>query len=154
MGKEIERKFLIDVEKWGYQGTPIEMAQAYLTIDTQKIIRVRIAGTQAYLTIKANVKGISRDEFEYEIPVDDARKMLLLSQYPMVSKTRYEYLFEGKLWEIDVFEAENKGLVVAEIELESEDEPFAKPEWLVKEVSTDEKYYNFNLSANPYSNWQ
>jgi adenylate cyclase len=153
MAKEIERKFLINVEQWGYKGDPIKMAQAYLTIDQQKIIRVRIAGSKAYLTLKANVKGISRDEFEYEIPVGDAQKLLLLSQYPVVEKARYEYLFEGKLWEIDVFEGENKGLVVAEIELESEDEPFAKPDWLINEVSTDEKYYNFNLSVTPYSTW-
>jgi len=154
MAKEIECKFLIDAEKWGFQGDPIEMVQAYLTIDPKKIIRVRIAGTKAYITIKSNVKGISRDEFEYEIPVDDGLKILELCNTVPVEKTRYEYMFAGKLWEIDVFEGANKGLIVAEIELESETETFEKPNWILEEVSTDEKYYNFNLSMKPFSRWQ
>lgn len=154
MGKEIERKFLIDSDLWNYQGEPVKMVQGYLTIDQSKIIRVRVADKQAFITIKSNVKGISRDEFEYEIPVDDALKLLPLCINSVVKKTRYEYWFAGKLWEIDVFEGDNSGLIVAEIELEHEDEQFELPSWALTEVSIDEKYYNFNLSLNPYKNWQ
>lgn len=154
MAKEIERKFLIDAERWKLQGKPVKMAQAYLCIDEKKVIRVRVAGEQAFLTIKSNVKGISRDEYEYEIPLEDARKLLHLNQGALVEKTRYLFEEQGKLWEIDVFEGSNKGLIVAEIELNSEHEHFEKPEWILDEVSTDERYYNFNLSLKPYTTWQ
>lgn len=154
MAKEIERKFLIDAALWNWQGKPVHMSQAYLCIDETKVMRVRIAGEKAFLTIKSNLKGISRDEFEYEIPLDDAQKLLSLKVGAVVEKTRYLLEFGGKIWEIDVFEGENKGLIVAEIELEHEDEFFQKPEWAMEEVSTDEKYYNFNLSVIPFSKWQ
>lgn len=154
MAKEIERKFLIDAEKWAKQGNPVEMCQGYLAINGDKIIRVRIAGNNAFITIKGNLQGISRDEFEYEIPVDDARQLMNLCEGNPVEKTRYNYLFAGKMWEIDLFHGANNGLIVAEIELNSEDEPFEKPSWIGEEVSTDSKYYNFNLSQNPFTNWQ
>ncbi len=154
MAKEIERKFLIDAEKWAKQGNPVEMCQGYLAISGDKIIRVRIAGSKAYITIKGNLQGISRDEFEYEIPVDDARQLMNLCEGNPVEKTRYNYLFAGKMWEIDLFHGANNGLIVAEIELNSEDEPFEKPSWIGEEVSTESKYYNFNLSQNPFTNWQ
>ena len=154
MAKEIERKFLIDAEKWAKQGNPVEMCQGYLAINGDKIIRVRIAGNNAFITIKGNLQGISRDEFEYEIPVDDARQLMNLCEGNPVEKTRYNYLFAGKMWEIDLFHGANNGLIVAEIELNSEDEPFEKPSWIGEEVSTESKYYNFNLSQNPFTNWQ
>lgn len=154
MAKEIERKFLIDTEKWNKKGKPVKMEQAYLMIDGHKVVRVRIAGEQAFLTIKGNLSGITRDEFEYEIPVDDAVQMMNLRTGAIVEKTRYIYEFRGKTWEIDVFEGENSGLIVAEIELENENESFEKPEWLLDEVSTDDRYYNFSLSKNPFSKWQ
>jgi len=154
MAKEIERKFLIDADKWAKQGNPVEMCQGYLAISGDKIIRVRIAGNNAYITIKGNLQGISRDEFEYEIPVDDARQLMNLCEGNPVEKTRYKYLFAGKMWEIDLFHGANNGLIVAEIELSSEDEPFEKPDWIGEEVSTDTKYFNFNLSQNPFANWQ
>lgn len=154
MAKEIERKFLVDAEGWGKQGNPVEMCQAYLTIDSKKIIRVRIAADKAFITIKGNQEGITRDEFEYEVPVADAFQMMKMCEGNTVEKTRYNYNFAGKLWEIDVFHGANNGLIVAEIELESEDEPFEKPHWIREEVSTEVKYYNFWLSKNPFSQWQ
>lgn len=153
MAKEIERKYLIDIQHWNYQGRPVEMKQAYLAIDNDKVIRVRVADDKAFITIKANTKGITRDEYEYAIPVADANEMMKLALGNVVSKTRYMYEFGNKTWEIDVFDQENTGLVVAEIELISEDEEFKKPSWLMEEVSTDVKYYNFNLSQKPYSQW-
>lgn len=154
MAKEIERKFLIDVSQWGYQGNPIKMKQAYLVIQEDKVIRVRITEQKAFLTIKGNLDGITRDEFEYEIPIDDAKQMLNMSEGAVVSKTRYLYEHGNHVWEIDVFDGDNQGLVVAEIELKDESEDFKKPTWLKEEVSTDVKYYNFSLSKNPYCNWQ
>jgi adenylate cyclase len=154
MAKEIERKFLIDVEKWGRKGTPVEMIQAYLVILPDKIIRVRIAGEGAWLTIKGNTQGITRDEFEYSIPVDDANDLLKMCEDYRVEKTRYVQKIDGKKWEIDVFHGKNEGLIVAELELDSEDDVIVLPEWIICEVSTDEKYYNFNLAIAPFSTWQ
>jgi adenylate cyclase len=154
MAKEIERKFIVDTLKWKPQGEPFTMKQAYLVIDEKKIIRVRVSNTKAYLTIKANVQGISRDEFEYEIPMDDALSMLNMCIGNPVEKVRWVFEFEGKTWEVDVFEGLNQGLVVAEIELESEEETFMLPEWAMQEVSTNVDYYNFSLSQKPYTSWQ
>lgn len=154
MAKEIERKFVIDPEKWDWKGTPIGMTQAYLAIMDDKIVRIRIAGENAFITIKGNLKGITRNEYEYAIPVEDAREMLTMCQYTPVEKTRYITELEGKIWEIDVFHGSNKGLFVAEIELEYEDEEFKLPDWIIEEVSVDERYYNFNLAINPWSTWQ
>jgi adenylate cyclase len=153
MAKEIERKFLIDVEKWGYKGYPVEMVQAYLVILPDKVVRVRIAGEKAFLTIKGNLKGISRDEFEYQIPVDDAEELLKMGGEYRVEKTRYIHEIDGKKWEIDVFHGKNSGLIVAEIELDSEYETVALPDWIIREVSTDERYFNFNLATKPYITW-
>lgn len=154
MAKEIERKFMVDMDKWDRRGKQIKMEQAYLMIDGHKVVRVRIANDKAFLTIKGNLSGITRDEFEYEIPVNDARQMMSLRMGAIVQKTRYVSEFNQKTWEVDVFEGENFGLIVAEIELESEDEKFEKPLWALDEVSSDERFYNFNLSRNPYSKWQ
>jgi adenylate cyclase len=154
MAKEIERKFLIDVEKWGRQGSPVEMVQAYLVILHDKVIRVRIAGEEAYLTIKGNLKGISRDEFEYSIPVDDAIELLKMGGELRIEKTRYIQHINGKKWEVDVFKGNNNGLVIAEIELESENETIELPDWAIFEVSNDKRYFNFNLAQNPYSTWK
>jgi len=154
MAKEIERKFLLDVNKWAYTGVPTKMEQAYLTIENDKVVRVRIAGDKAFLTIKGNLSGITRDEFEYEIPVDDAKQLMKMCIGNVVSKTRYVIPIQDKKWEIDVFEGDNLGLIVAEIELDNENETIEMPDWIIEEVSTDRKYYNFNLSKNPYRNWQ
>ena len=154
MAKEIERKYLIDDKKWGWKGTPVEIVQAYLVILPDKIVRVRIAGGKAYLTIKGNTKGIIRDEFEYSIPVDDARELLTMCSDYKVEKTRYILDIKGSVWEIDVFHDKNEGLIVAEIELDSEHKVIELPEWAIQEVSTDEKYFNFNLAIHPFSEWE
>lgn len=154
MAKEIERKFIIDPKKWDKKGTPVAITQAYLAIDNDKIVRIRIAGEKAYITIKGKQTGITRDEFEYPIPVADARQMLGLCMYNSVEKTRYITEIDHKTWEIDVFHGKNEGLYIAEIELHSENELVNLPDWIVAEVSTDERYFNFNLSINPYCTWQ
>jgi len=154
MAKEIERKFLIDVEKWGKKGAPVEMIQAYLVILPDKIVRIRIAGEKAFLTIKGNSTGITRDEFEYPIPVADAGELLKMCIDHRVEKTRYNQYINGKKWEIDVFHGANDGLIVAEIELNSETEDLELPDWILSEVSDDERYFNFNLAVKPFSTWQ
>ncbi len=153
MGKEIERKYLVDVEKWGNKGTPVEIKQAYISIENGKIIRIRTAGEKAYLTIKGNLQGITRDEFEYAIPYDDALQLMNFSVSFPVEKTRYIYPLGKIKWEVDVFHGHNEGLVVAEAELISEDQEFEKPEWILEEVSQDVRYFNFNLSLRPFKKW-
>lgn len=154
MAKEIERKFLVDLKKWDQKGIAIKMEQGYLAIEDKKVVRVRIADNNAYLTIKGNLKGITRDEFEYDIPLNDAKQMMKMCIGNTVQKTRYVEKIDGKVWEVDVFEGINEGLVVAEIELNSEEELFTKPAWILDEVSSDVRYYNFNLSHTPFSKWQ
>jgi adenylate cyclase len=153
MAKEIERKFLVDTNKWKKTGTPVKIEQAYLLTEPDKVIRVRIKGVHAFLTIKGNLNGITRDEFEYEIPVPDAHQLMAMRTGAIVSKTRFVEIIDNKIWETDVFEGENQGLIVAEIELENENEAFNPPLWTTLEVSTDIRYYNFNLSKNPFSKW-
>jgi adenylate cyclase len=125
-----------------------------LVILPDKVIRIRIAGLKAFLTIKGNSQGITRDEFEYSIPVDDANELLKMCGGLQVIKTRYIQYIHGKKWEIDVFHDKNEGLIIAEIELESENETIELPEWIIFEVSDDERYFNFNLALKPFSVWQ
>ena len=153
MAKEIERKFIVDTSLWETGGVEKKIKQAYLTIHPERVIRVRTANEKAFLTIKGKVSGISRSEFEYEIPFDDAMELFELCESKSVEKTRWVQEVNGKIWEIDVFEGDNEGLVVAEIELESEQEEFQKPVWALNEVSTDERYYNFYLSNHPFKTW-
>jgi len=153
MPLEIERKFLVDTRKWKptFEGT--RLVQAYLSIDPNPTVRVRIAGIKAFLTIKGRSKTISRPEFEYEIPVNEAQEMMKLAiSYP-VEKIRYKIMHEGFLWEVDVFSGKNEGLVVAELELESENQVFPRPYWLLEEVSGDRRYYNSYLSQHPFQEW-
>ena len=148
---EIERIFLVS----GFNPANLrfkKMKQAYLAKDGNTV-RVRIADNKAFLTIKGKTEGISRAEFEYEIPVEDANAMMSMAIYPPVIKTRYYAEVGGKTWEVDVFEGENEGLVLAEIELRSEDEEFSLPEWATKEVTGDKRYYNSYLAENPYKGW-
>jgi CYTH domain-containing protein len=112
-----------------------------------------VAGEQACLTVKGLSKGISRAEFEYEIPVDDAEQLLKLCSGPLIQKHRYNILYRGNQWEVDEFSGENAGLVIAEIELQHEDQSFEKPSWLGKEVSNDPRYFNANLALKPYLQW-
>lgn len=153
MAKEIERKFLVDTNLWKREGVIIPMQQAYLAYHNGNVVRVRIAADNAFLTIKGNLKGITRDEFEYQVPIDDALQMMKMAKGFSIVKKRYIEYVGGKKWEIDVFEKENEGLIVAEIELNSETESFEKPLWILDEVSNDTRYYNFNLAQNPFSNW-
>jgi len=150
---EIERKYLIDVEKWQPSDEGFKIVQGYLSVDKERVVRVRTIGEKAFLTIKGNQQGITRTELEYEIPVKDAEVMLeMCLDYP-IEKTRYHESFGGMLWEIDVFEGINSGLYLAEVELENENQTFELPEWIIKEVSSDHRYFNSWLSQNPFSKW-
>ena len=155
MPLEIERKFLVKKKLWQKLDKPAGelFRQGYLLTDPTKTIRVRQTADQGFITIKGISVGATRAEFEYEIPVAEAEELLNQFCTSELSKTRYKILFEGKLWEVDEFLGENEGLIVAEIELQSEDEKFAVPEWVDHEVTSEEKYYNSNLTLNPYKNW-
>ena len=143
---EIERKFLVLGSEWRQDSIQSEAViyQAYLFEDEQKSIRIRVKSEKAFLTIKMG-KGISRHEFEYHIPKDDALKMIEQAHLPCLEKTRYEVLFEGNTWEVDVFHGKFEGLVLAEIELSNENQVFAKPTWVGQEVTFDPEYLNVNL---------
>jgi adenylate cyclase len=154
MGMEIERKFLIANDSWrqGAVGTPY--AQGYLSRGLGNTVRIRIAGEEAFLTIKGPVVGISRPEFEYSIPVAEAQEMLSLCNGPLIEKTRFKIFAEGHLWEIDEFHGENEGLLVAEVELTDPDEEVGLPSWIGKEVTGESRYYNSNLTVHPYREWK
>ncbi len=151
--QEIERKYLIDTKNWVPKNKGTKITQGYLCTDKERVVRVRIKGEKAFLTIKGNQQGITRTELEYEIPVNEAQIMLSMCLDFPIQKIRYIEYFEGMLWEIDVFEGVNKGLVVAEVELEHENQQVVLPNWVEKEVSTDYRYFNAWLCQNPYSKW-
>ncbi len=151
---EIERKFLVNRKKWNPADDGVQIKQGYLTDDPERTIRVRIAGEKAFLTVKGKAEGIKRREIEFEIPFGDAESLMEMALNLPVEKNRYKQDVENFTWEIDVFEGENKGLIIAEIELEDEDQEFPKPEWVEKEVSGDKRYYNLSLSKNPYNSWK
>jgi adenylate cyclase len=155
MPKEIERKYLVDHSKWKeLNKTPAELyRQGYLLTDPQKTIRVRLTSSNAYLTVKSISTGASRDEYEYEIPVKDAGELLDNLCSSELSKKRYKIVHKENVWEVDEFLGANAGLIVAEIELTDEDQTFETPEWIDKEVTGEEKYYNSNLTLNPYTKW-
>jgi adenylate cyclase len=153
MATEIERKFLVQGTDWRHvAGVPF--SQGYLNRDKERTVRVRIAGDKAFLTIKGVTQGATRAEFEYEIPVADAEHLLKLSDGPIVQKNRHVIVHEGSTWEVDEFLGDNAGLVVAEIELSSEDQQFSRPPWLGMEVTHDSRYFNSNLARHPYSSWR
>jgi CYTH domain-containing protein len=154
MGEEIERKFLVIGDGWreAAQGTPYR--QGFLSTAPERTVRVRAAGSKGTITIKGKSVGARRPEFEYEIPLADAQRMLdTLCKRPLIEKIRYTLALGRHTWEIDVFEGDNAGLVVAEIELGSEDEAFDEPEWLGDEVTDDPRYFNSNLVENPFRAW-
>ena len=153
---EIERKFLVKSEAFKKNSfDKNEISQGYLNSNPERTVRVRIKGNQGYLTIKGkgNETGLSRFEWEKEIPVNEAKTLLELCESGVIKKTRYEIKFGNHVYEVDEFFGENEGLFLAEIELQSEDEAFEKPDWLGKEVTNIKKYYNSHLSKNPYKNW-
>jgi len=147
---EIERKFLVTGDAWrhGARGRPIR--QGYLARTRRGVVRVRSYGDRGFLTVKSERSGFTRNEYEYEIPLVHAEEMLTLCEGALIEKTRYRVAHRGHTWEIDVFGGANTGLVVAEIELAAEDEPFARPAWLGAEVTADRRYRNAQLSLHPY----
>ncbi|WP_224995684.1 CYTH domain-containing protein [Cesiribacter sp. SM1] len=156
MGVEIERKFLVIKDLW-LQVTPDSsspMRQAYLSTDPDKTIRVRTAGNKGYLTIKGRPKGITRSEFEWEIPQEEAHALIDNFCSDIIEKTRHFVRHQGKLWEVDEFMGNNAGLLVAELELLTEAEAFEKPAWIGEEVTLDKRYLNSQLVNNPYCNWK
>jgi adenylate cyclase len=155
MASEIERKFLLRSDAWRDEvRDSVRLVQGYLARGPRSAVRVRIKGDTAELNVKHTLDGIERLEFEYSIPLDDAREMLdRVALRPLIDKTRHHVEYGGHLWEIDEFYGDNAGLVVAEIELESAGEAFDRPDWLGEEVSHDPRYYNSNLSELPYSRW-
>lgn len=155
MGVEIERKFLVKIADWEklQKPKPLYLKQAYIAEQHLKVVRVRIKDEQGLLTIKGKSEGIKRLEFEYEIPLADAQSLINNLGGPVIEKDRYEINHKGFIWEVDVFHGDNDGLIVAEIELSSENIEFELPNWIATEVSDDPKYYNSNLQLNPYKNW-
>ncbi|WP_316801006.1 CYTH domain-containing protein [Pedobacter frigidisoli] len=155
MGKEIERKFLLNPSEWEKLSKPEgkHLRQGYILTDPDKTIRVRVADSKGWLTIKGISIGASRLEYEYEVPLQEALELLDHFSDQELEKIRYEIVHEEKLWEIDIFLGDNSGLIVAEIELSSEDEYFDLPIWIDKEVTHEQKYFNSNLTQNPFKNW-
>jgi len=152
---ERERKFLVRElpGKFFEQNTGIKYLQGYMCNDSKKVIRVRIAGNQGFITIKGMTTGISRMEYEYPVPAEEARSMLNDYTTGRVEKVRYRTEFEGHLWEVDVFSGENEGLIIAEIELKTEEEFFIRPSWVQEEVTGDRRYYNSYLAEHPFKTW-
>jgi adenylate cyclase len=154
MAVEIERKFLVTGSDWKEGARGVAYRQGYLNTDPERTVRVRIAGEQGFLTVKGKTEGISRLEFEYLIPVDEAGQMLdTLCLATVIEKFRYRVSYRGKVWEIDEFLGANQGLVLAEIELASEEESFDPPPWLGRQVSGESRFYNSSLSRKPYGTW-
>jgi CYTH domain-containing protein len=153
MALEIERKFLVTKDYWrNGQGTMYR--QGYLNSDKNRNVRVRVIDDRGYLTVKGISNGATRVEYEYEIPKAEADAMLdSLCEKPLIIKKRFKIDFMGFVWEVDEFFGDNQGLIIAELELESEDQVFIKPEWIGEEVTGDPKYFNANLIHRPYSMW-
>ena len=150
MATEIERKFLVSDASWNDGSPGRRMAQGYLSMDPDRTVRVRLAGHEAWITVKGRARGITRAEFEYAIPVEDARAMLELCLPTVIEKTRHRIDYEGHVWEIDVFHGVNEGLVVAEVELADESVSPALPPWIGREVSADSRFFNSSLAQIPF----
>ena len=154
MGQEIERKYLVKGDEWRSLASGVPYCQGYIPTVGTSTVRVRIVGNCGYLTIKGERVNISRSEFEYPIPVEDAREMLdTLCARPLIEKTRYRIPQGDLIWEVDEFFGDNQGLIIAEVELQNETQPVDLPSWIDREV-TDKKYFNSSLVKYPYSQWQ
>ena len=154
MGKEIERKYLVRPGAWTPADGGTHFKQGYLNSQKERVVRVRIEGAAAKLTIKGVTRGATRAEFEYPLPLEDAGVLLdQLCEQPLIDKHRYVEVHGGLRWEIDVFHGDNEGLVVAEIELPTEDAAFALPPWAGEEVTSDPRYFNSNLLKHPFKAW-
>jgi len=155
MALEIEHKFLVNSTVFRNMAEPMLYRQGYLAVLSDTIIRVRTTGAKAFITVKSRVSNLTRKEFEYEIPLDDAEKMLnemCIGQ--VIEKYRYRIDYEGFSWEVDEFLGDNSGLIVAEIEVSDEKQEFEKPGWIDVEVTDDPRYLNSNLSKQPYNTWK
>jgi adenylate cyclase len=154
MGKEIERKFLVKDDTFKKLARGTKYRQGYLNSTKERVVRVRTIDDKGFLTVKGITTGATRVEYEYEIPAKDADAMLdELCEKPIIEKNRYKIQNGNLVWEIDEFFGENQGLIVAEVELESEEQSYGKPGWIGAEVTGDPKYFNSNLIQNPYKNW-
>jgi adenylate cyclase len=154
VGVEIERKFLVHGDDWMRLGEPVFFRQGYLSSHKDRVVRVRIEGDRAVMTIKGRNVGAVRGEWEYPIPMDDAAELLdRLCEQPLIEKYRRRIAFAGNVWEVDEFLGANAGLVVAEIELQSEEQQFDKPDWIAEEVTDDLRYLNSSLIKHPFSAW-
>jgi CYTH domain-containing protein len=154
MGKEIERKFRVKGDAWKSLAKGTRYCQGYLNSVKERTVRVRTVGDKGFLTVKGITTGASRTEYEYPIPVSDAEGMLNdLCEKPLIEKNRYKIGDKNLTWEVDEFFGENKGLIVAEVELQSEGQSVEKPEWIGEEVTGDPRYFNANLIKHPYTKW-
>lgn len=154
--QEIERKYLVNSQAFKNEAHKrMRIVQGFLNTNPERTVRVRIQGNDGFITVKgkSNASGLSRFEWEKQISLAEAEDLLHLCEPGIIEKTRFEISFDGRTFEVDEFTVENEGLIIAEIELTSEDEPFSKPDWLGKEVTGDVKYYNSQLSKNPFKNW-
>ncbi|MBN1524019.1 MAG: CYTH domain-containing protein [Spirochaetales bacterium] len=158
MAKEIEKKYLVTSDGYTQNAKKEHLVQGYLCLEPSKAVRVRMGGGKAFLTIKTLADPektlMTRNEFEYEIPMADGEKLLSMCIGSVIKKNRYTVECKGHVWEVDVFEGANKGLVVAEIELSAEDEPFDKPDWVGPDVTEDRRFLNVALALNPYTAWK
>ena len=150
---EIERKFLVDTARWTPRDAGTLYRQGYLSSHEERVVRVRLQGDRAVLTIKGANRGITRAEYEYDIPTADAAELFALCEQPLIEKTRHVEKHGDLTWEIDVFHGANQGLVIAEVELASEDQAIDRPPWVTDDVSEDSRYYNSNLIAHPFTAW-
>ena len=154
MGKEIERKYLVKNDSWRGQVEGKRYRQGYLSTVKERTVRVRTAGDKGFITVKGITVGATRSEYEYEIPLADANEMIdHLCEKPIIEKTRYRIPQGDVAWEIDEFEGDNRGLIVAEVELKSADQSVALPGWIGQEVTNDPRYFNANLVAKPFNTW-
>ena len=154
MAQEIERKYLVSGVAWKEGATGTLTRQGFLSTAKERTVRVRVAGDKAFLTIKGVSRGVTRTEFEYPIPVEDAAEMLdTLCERPLIEKTRWVVPFKGFTWEVDEFHGENAGLVVAEVELPTAETKPELPPWVREEVSKDPRYFNANLVKRPFTTW-
>ena len=153
MAKEIERKFLVRSDEWRSLAEPTRYRQGYLSSVKERVVRVRTIGDRGFLTIKGITKDVSRLEFEYDVPLDDAGALLELCEEPIIEKDRSKISVGDLVWEVDEFFGDNAGLIVAEVELEDADQAFDKPAWVGEEVSGDPRYFNSNLIKKPYTSW-
>ena len=155
MAKEIERKFLVVGDAWRALAKGTHYRQGYLNSMKERTVRIRTIDDKAFMTIKGPTVGVTRMEFEYEIPHAECVEMLThLAEQPIIEKARYKIAADGLVWEVDEFFGVNEGLIVTEVELQSEDQEFVKPEWVGEEVSGDPRYFNSNLVNHPYTTWE